>query len=122
MKAIRKIGLLFAATILAAGATLIYGVPPNAAQQRNPFQGDEKSKRAGAKLYVRECAQCHGDNREGRRNAPPLNRADVWNAPSGTLFWILRNGSSHRNMPSFAHLPEPQRWQIVTFLKSPANH
>jgi len=23
----------------------------------------------------------------------------------------------HRGMPSFAHLPEPQRWQIITFLR-----
>jgi len=31
---------------------------------------------------------------------------------------VLRNGSLRHGMPSFAHLPEQQRWQIVTYLKS----
>ena len=35
----------------------------------------------------------------------------------GALFWALRNGSLNKGMPSFAHLPNPQRWQIITFLR-----
>jgi hypothetical protein len=42
----------------------------------------------------------------------------VRQAKPGTLYWILRNGSLCRGMPSFAHLPEDQRWQIITFLQS----
>jgi hypothetical protein len=42
----------------------------------------------------------------------------VQQAPAGALFWSLANGSLNHGMPSFAHLPEPQRWQIVTFLHS----
>jgi mono/diheme cytochrome c family protein len=83
----------------------------------NPLERNEQARRAGSKLYARECAACHGPNREGRGKAPPLNRAEVYQAPSGTLFWVLRNGSLHRGMPSFAHLPEPQRWQIINFLR-----
>jgi len=52
------------------------------------------------------------------KKAPPLNQADVQAAPAGALFWVLRNGSLKRGMPSFAHLPEAQRWQIVTYLKT----
>jgi mono/diheme cytochrome c family protein len=100
-----------------AGGSLIQNVPPRAAGRRNPFEGDEHALRAGAKLYARECASCHGSNREGLRHAPPLLQPEVQRAASGTLFWVLRNGSLHRGMPSFAHLPEAQRWQIVTFLK-----
>jgi hypothetical protein len=48
--------------------------------------------------------------------APPLNQADVSKAAPGALFWVLRNGSLYRGMPPFAHLPKPQRWQIITFL------
>ena len=73
---------------------------------------------AGAKLYARECAACHGSNLEGIGKAPPLNQAEVYDAPPGVLFWILRNGSLRRGMPSFAHLPEPQRWQIINFIRS----
>ena len=39
-------------------------------------------------------------------------------ASAGALFWILKNGSLRHGMPSFAHLPEPERWQIITYLRS----
>lgn len=113
------IAVFIAGLTLAASAsgTLIQNAPSKAAERRNPFESEGSAQRAGAKLYVRECASCHGDNREGRRNAPPLNRLDVRSTAPGTLFWVLTNGSLHRGMPSFAHLPEARRWQIITFLR-----
>ncbi len=39
-------------------------------------------------------------------------------AMPGALFWILTNGGVQRGMPDWSKLPEPQRWQIVAFLKS----
>jgi mono/diheme cytochrome c family protein len=116
-----RIGCFLVITGIAGGSArmLVQSAPANAARKRNPFEGDERAQRAGAKLYARECASCHGINREGRKNAPPLNQPEVKGADPGSLSWVLRNGSIHRGMPSFAHLPEPQRWQIVTFLRSP---
>ena len=32
--------------------------------------------------------------------------------------WLLTNGSMKNGMPSWSRLPEQQRWQIVSFLKS----
>jgi mono/diheme cytochrome c family protein len=101
----------------AGGRGLVHEAPASAAKGTNPFEGSERARIAGAKLYARECAACHGRNRQGRGKAPPLNRAEVYQAPPGTLFWVLRNGSLKRGMPSFAHLPDPQRWQIITFLR-----
>jgi mono/diheme cytochrome c family protein len=95
---------------------ILQQAPPRVANMKNPLQGEEQSRRAGSKLYARECAACHGANREGFGKAPPLNRPEVLQAQPGALFWVLQNGSLHRGMPSFAHLPEPQRWQIITFL------
>ena len=118
MRAIRSLVLLAAiASAADAVGSLVQSAPPKAAQRRNPFDGDQTAKRAGKKLYARQCASCHGENREGRRNAPPLNRPDIRTAASGNLFWVLTNGSLHRGMPSFAHLPDAQRWQIVTWLQ-----
>ncbi|MGB9455262.1 MAG: cytochrome c [Bryobacteraceae bacterium] len=99
-------------------------MPQAAASLPNPLEKNEQAERAGAKLYAHECAACHGPNREGHGRVPRLNRARVREAPPGELFWILRNGSLHRGMPSFAHLPESERWQIIEFLRqSPAtNH
>jgi mono/diheme cytochrome c family protein len=115
--------LLFLSLILSMAAqcqdwNLIQQVPAKAAFKTNPMESDERTRRAGAKLFARECAACHGVNAEGFKKAPPLRNSDVHHAPAGTLFWILENGSLHRGMPSFAHLPEAQRWQIVTFLHS----
>jgi mono/diheme cytochrome c family protein len=115
-----RIGCLLAAVGVAAagGGTPVRNAPAIAANSRNPMEGDGQAQRGGAKLYARECASCHGVNREGRRNAPPLDLPEVREAAPGTLFWVLRNGSIRRGMPSFAHLPEAQRWQIITYLRS----
>ena len=98
--------------------TLVQQAPLKAKALSNPFEGQSRARRAGAKLFARECAACHGSEGIGTRKAPPLTLADVQQASPGALFWVLRNGSLIRGMPSFAHLPEPQRWQIITYLKT----
>jgi mono/diheme cytochrome c family protein len=85
-------------------------------KMRNPFAHNENARRAGAKLFARECSPCHGATREGRGKAPPLISVEVYDSAPGALFWVLRNGSLATGMPSFAHLPAQQRWQIITFL------
>ena len=102
----------------AGGINLLKQAPAKYAGQSNPLEADSEAAQAGAKLYARECAACHGPNREGRGKAPALDRPDVIQTAPGTLFWVLRNGSLNRGMPSFAHLPEPQRWQIISFLRA----
>jgi hypothetical protein len=47
-----------------------------------------------------------------------LLRDEVQQATPGTLFWILTNGIVWHGMPVWSKLPEPERWQIVTFLQS----
>ncbi|PZR75087.1 MAG: hypothetical protein DLM73_06190 [Chthoniobacterales bacterium] len=90
----------------------------NAAPRPNPYSGKAAAVGAGMKLYARECASCHGKYGEGSGKVPPLMRSPVvTKAPPGALFWVLRNGSLHRGMPSFAHLPEAQRWEIIAFIQ-----
>ena len=100
-------------------ASPVQHAPAPASQQTNPYEGQQQARRAGAKLYRRECAACHGADGRGLRKALPLAAPEVREASPGTLFWVLRNGSIYRGMPSFSHLPDEQRWQIVTYLKSP---
>jgi mono/diheme cytochrome c family protein len=123
MNGLRVLVLSALVPVVAAAAwarvgTLVQQAPPRAAALSNPFEGQQRAERAGRKLFARECAACHGPDGMGMRKAPPLNQADVHEASFGALFWVLRNGSLKRGMPSFAHLPEPQRWQIVTYLKT----
>jgi mono/diheme cytochrome c family protein len=113
------VGFLFITVGWARVGSLVQQVPPQSSTKRNPMADQEAARRAGAKLFGRECAACHGVNgRGGLGKAPPLNQPEVYQAEPGALFWILRNGSIRTGMPSFAHLPEPQRWQIVTYLQT----
>ena len=108
---------LFLASAWARTGSLLQQAPSAAASLQNPLEGDSRAHSAGAKLYERECAACHGIHREGAGKAPPLSAPALSKTPAGSIFWVLRNGSLNRGMPSFAHLPEPQRWQIITYLR-----
>ena len=111
--------LLFLAALRFTGGTPMHHAPASAAAaSQNPFENQENAKQAGAKLFKRHCASCHGQDATGRDRAPALASPNVRSAPAGVLFWVLRNGSLRYGMPSFSHLPEQQRWQIVTYLKS----
>jgi mono/diheme cytochrome c family protein len=103
--------------------TLVIAAALTAAEP-NPFAGNARAEKAGAKLFKRECSECHGATAEGIGKAPSLRLLVTQTSPA-TLFLILNNGKIMHGMPSFAHLPEPQRWQIVTYLQSlnskPAN-
>lgn len=96
----------------------------SARAQKNPYTGQRDAILAGEKLFRQHCAQCHGDDAEGLRNAPSLRTPAVQNATDGELVRFLRNGNLPRGMPPWAGLPIERRWQIVTYLKSlgtPAN-
>ena len=92
--------------------------PRKAAARQNPLQSDPDAVAAGAKLFARHCAECHGDMAEGGKKAPSLLVPEVRQATAGTLFWLLTNGVVRRGMPVWSKLPEPQRWQLVSFITS----
>jgi len=92
--------------------------PAKARDWKNPYEGDPDAVLAGKKLYLQHCAQCHGKNARGIRNAVNLRTSQVQNAAAGELVWFLRNGNLRQGMPSWSGLPEERRWQIVTYLKS----
>ncbi len=93
-------------------------VPRKAAARRNPLEADPEALAAGAKLFDLHCAECHGEMAEGGKKAPSLLADEVQQATPGTLFWLLTNGVVRRGMPVWSKLPEPQRWQLVRFIKS----
>lgn len=93
-------------------------VPGKAQARLNPLQSNPQSPAAGNILYEQHCAECHGMTAEGGKKAPNLRAAEVRSATPGALFWILSNGVVRHGMPDWSKLPEPERWQIVSFLKS----
>ena len=116
MKARAAVLVFLAFAAPAREGTLLQQAPASVAGMRKPLADSVRARAAGSKLYLRECAACHGRDREGGHKAPSLLRAEVCQATPGALFWVLRNGSLRRGMPSFAQVPDPQRWQIIGFL------
>jgi mono/diheme cytochrome c family protein len=92
--------------------------PEKAVNRTNPLENDPEAIAAGKLLFANHCAECHGDDAKGGRKGPSLRVSDVQNATPGTLFWLLTNGVVRKKMPAWSKLPEPQRWQLVRFLKS----
>jgi mono/diheme cytochrome c family protein len=93
--------------------------PPNAAAKTNPLAGDAEAVAGGRKLFLRSCAECHGEDGTGvQEGVANLQTPVVQKQSDGTLFWKISNGNVKKGMPAFARLPEAQRWQIVSFLRT----
>lgn len=114
--------------VLTMGATLLFAsagdglwmtrVPEKERTRQNPFDSESNAISAGAKLFRQNCSSCHGGEATGLKNRPNLHSERVRAATPGELEWLLKNGSMKNGMPSWSRLPEQQRWQIVSFLKS----
>jgi glucose/arabinose dehydrogenase len=102
----------------AADPAAFHDAPASARQSANPLAGDAQAVQSGAALYAEHCAVCHGQRAEGSGNIPPLAHSAVQGVPDGELFWFITTGSVDDGMPSWASLPEPQRWQLVAYLKT----
>ena len=96
----------------------IESAPAKARAKRNPYEGKSEALAAGRNLFAQHCAECHGETALGSKKAPSLRAAEVQSAEPGAIFWVLTNGVVRRGMPVWSKLPEPQRWQLVTYLKS----
>jgi mono/diheme cytochrome c family protein len=92
--------------------------PDKARAKRNPLAGDESAVAGGKKLFEQHCAECHGATGEGGKKAPSLVVPEVQEATPGAVFWVLTNGVVRRGMPVWSKLPEVQRWQLVTYLRT----
>jgi mono/diheme cytochrome c family protein len=129
-----RTALLLAAVVLTAGAKAqtdsaaqnparsVYAelakVPAKAAARHNPLESDPETVAAGAKLFEQHCAECHGTSADGGKKGPSLRAEEVQQATPGALFWLLTNGVVRKGMPVWSRLPEPQRWQLVRYIKS----
>jgi len=92
--------------------------PPKAAARRNPLETDPDAVAAGGKLFALHCAECHGELANGSKKGPSLRVDEVQQASPGAVFWLLTNGVVRRGMPVWSKLPEPQRWQLVAYIKT----
>lgn len=95
--------------------------PRKAVARHNPLENDANAISGGAKLFALHCAECHGESAEGGKGSkkgPSLRAVEVQQTTPGALFWVLTNGVVRRGMPVWSKLPEPQRWQLVSYIRS----
>ncbi|GAC1426532.1 MAG: hypothetical protein NVSMB62_24090 [Acidobacteriaceae bacterium] len=101
-----------------ADGSWLKGVPNKERGRANPYAENKDAVAAGAILYGRNCASCHGASAHGVGSRPSLHSSRVQTATDGELHWLLTNGNLKRGMPSWSRLPDAQRWQIVRYLRS----
>ena len=110
---------------------LITGIALNArvnkeAPKSSPIPASDEVYAAGANIYRRNCAVCHGlpgqDQTaiaKGEFPKPPklLNGQGVTNDPVGVTYWKVANGIRLTGMPGFnGSLSTAQMWQVSLLL------
>jgi glucose/arabinose dehydrogenase len=121
---------LLAATIVLALTAAFWPIAVLEAQEGNfhsapdasklvpdPYQGQE-NRAEGKQLFGIHCARCHGRNAEGTGEVPGLVDGVLETVTPGELFWFITRGEPQSGMPAAGNLPEPERWQLVTYLKA----
>jgi mono/diheme cytochrome c family protein len=93
-------------------------VPSKFQQMQNPLAEDRDAAVAGGILFEEHCESCHGKEAVGGKKAPTLRATEVRNASPGAIFWILSNGVVRKKMPVWSKLPEPERWQLVSYIQA----
>lgn len=96
-----------------------------------PFTQTDADIATGAKLYVQNCAVCHGTASSTPTSvarglgvrAPQFNKHDVMDDPEGETYWKVEHGIRFTGMPAYdKSLDEQAIWQIAYFLKRTPDH
>src|SRR5437868_6653010 len=119
--------VVVACSILAIGQNKAYQqdahwrAPDAAVSRANPLADTPDAARGGRKLFLRNCAECHGKDGAGTasKHSADLLLGVVQGQSDGALFWKMTNGNARKGMPSFSRLPELQRWQLVLHIRTP---
>ncbi|MBX9688013.1 MAG: cytochrome c [Candidatus Obscuribacterales bacterium] len=97
-------------------------------QTKNPLPVNNENLSNGCKLYVNNCAVCHGlaDGKkskisEGFNKSAPIfvNEAEEWSKdPDGLIYWFIEHGVRLTAMPAYSKsMTETEKWQVVMFIK-----
>ncbi len=111
------LGFIAGVAASVAFAQSFHGAPASTKSTTNPTNVSDGAK-AGAALYDKNCSGCHGSKGEGAVDGPALNVGAAKNASDGELFWFITHGSPTDGMPAWESLPDPQRWQLVDYVRA----
>ncbi len=107
--------------------TALHASMRGAADLKDPLSENEANLAAGACVYFRNCAECHGlagqpktSVAKGEFPAPPQLLAPgqmVTDDPEGVTYWKTSHGIRLSGMPGFANtLSDTERWQVSMLL------
>ena len=103
-------------------------IPPDAAQEKNPFADNQQSVTEGKSLFGKNCKRCHGE--AGKGDGPdgdPDHQQDMdltqaqraARNPDGVVFYKAWNGRARPKMPAFKDtLSKDDVWKIVTYVQT----
>lgn len=104
-------------------------VERNAPKIANPAQPTDQNIVAGASIYLKRCAVCHGD--PGRPQSPLANTlyppppqfiSDAPDMDENENYYIIVHGVRWTGMPGWKNVLKDQEiWQVVTFLSHMSN-
>ena len=109
--------VLLVATLRAVDKNF-HDAPDSAKELKNPYTGQASAVQAGKTLYARNCLACHGRSGQGTGNVPSLVDGKLEGVPQGEVFWFVTKGDKDNGMPSWAFLPEKDRWEIVSYVET----
>jgi glucose/arabinose dehydrogenase/mono/diheme cytochrome c family protein len=93
-----------------------HDAPDSTKAAKNPYEGQPEAVTAGKALYARNCSACHGKTGQGTGNVPSLVDGKMEGVVAGEVFWFITKGDTDNGMPSWAALPEKDRWEIVSYI------
>jgi len=98
----------------------------NVPKKTSPVPLNDQSLQDGAKLYLNNCALCHGfadgkasTTAAGLYKRPPLFAKEDWSQDDDNLiYWFINHGVRLTGMPAYNKtLSEPEMWKIAMFIK-----
>ena len=94
---------------------------PRRKPRRIRMRGSRRRWMRAKDVYARNCLACHGKTGQGTGNVPSLVDGKLNGVTAGEVFWFVTKGDKENGMPSWAALPEQERWQIVTYVEAMAS-
>lgn len=119
---VAAVAVLTAVTL--AWAQTPWKAPDSEKGKKNPLPAGAKTVADGKKVADVNCASCHGAGGKGdgaaaaALNPKPADWTSkaVQEQTDGELFWKVSNGRGA--MPPWKHLPEKDRWALVSYIRS----